>query len=62
LLLRESENARRTYIAGELPNTFENVMRFIEAPSSIHPRTAMPTPGLGHHEARDAAAYLLTLD
>jgi len=53
--------ARREYIAGELPNTFENAMRFIESPSSIHPRTAMPTPGIGNHEVRDVVAYLYTL-
>ena len=53
--------ARRGYVAGVLPNTFENVVAFLESPPSVHPRSAMPTPGLGHHQASDVAAYLYTL-
>ena len=53
--------ARRDYVAGELPNTFENVVAFLESPQSIHPHSAMPAAGLGHHQAGDVAAYLYTL-
>ena len=53
--------ARRTYIAGELPNSEENLIRWIRDPQSVEPGTAMPTLGLREDEARNAAAYLYTL-
>jgi len=53
--------SRRTYIAGELPNTPENLVRWVQAPTSIEPATAMPTIGLTEQQARDVAAYLYTL-
>jgi cytochrome c1 len=52
---------RRTYIAGELPNTPENLVRWIRDPKAVEPRTAMPTLGLSEQQARDVAAYLYTL-
>jgi mono/diheme cytochrome c family protein len=52
---------RRTYIAGELPNTPANLIRWIEDPPAIEPRTAMPALGLSEPQARDVAAYLYTL-
>lgn len=52
---------RRTFIAGELPNTPENLVRWIRDPRSVEPRTAMPTLGLSEQQARDVAAYLYTL-
>ena len=54
--------AKRTYIAGELPNVPENLERWLQDPASIRPRTAMPNLGLGSSEARDVAAYLYSLD
>lgn len=54
--------ARRTFIAGELPNTPENLVRWIQHPHRIEPHTAMPELGLTEKEARDVAAYLSTLD
>ncbi len=48
-------------IAGELPNTPDNLIRWIENPPSIEPGTAMPNLGLSDKQARDAAAYLYTL-
>lgn len=50
--------ARQGYIAGVVPNTPDNLVRWIMAPTAISPRTAMPDLGLTHAEARDAAAYL----
>jgi cytochrome c len=53
--------ARRTFIAGELPNTPENLEKWIENPPSVEPHTAMPNLGVGDEQARDIAAYLYTL-
>lgn len=52
---------RRTYIAGELPNNPENLVRWIMSPQSVEPKTAMPTLGLTEQQARDVAAYLYRL-
>jgi cytochrome c len=52
---------RRTMIAGELPNTPENLVRWLKDPPSAEPATAMPKLGLSDQQARDAAAYLYTL-
>ena len=54
--------ARRTYIAGQLPNTPENLIQWLIDPHAVEPRTAMPTMGLTEKEARDVAAYLYSLD
>jgi cytochrome c1 len=53
--------SRRTFIAGELPNTPENLVRWVRAPQSVEPHTAMPSLGLSDQQARDVAAYLYTL-
>jgi cytochrome c1 len=53
--------SRRTFIAGELPNTPENLVRWVKSPQSIQPRTAMPAAGLTDQQALDVAAYLYTL-
>jgi cytochrome c len=53
--------ARRTFIAGLLPNSPANLVTWIRAPRSIEPRTAMPAVGLSEQQARDVAAYLYTL-
>jgi cytochrome c len=54
--------AARSFIAGELPNTADNLARWIRSPRSIEPRTAMPNLGLSETQARDVAAYLYTHD
>jgi len=48
----------RAYIAGELTNTPENVVRWIMDPQAIEPGTVMPDLGLTESEARDVAAHL----
>ncbi len=52
---------RRTFIAGELPNTPDNLVNWIRSPQSVNPKTAMPALGLTDQQARDVAAYLYTL-
>ncbi len=54
--------SRRTYIAGELPNKPENLVRWVTSPQSVEPHTAMPNLGLSVQQARDVAAYLYTLE
>lgn len=53
--------ARRTYVAGQVPNTAENLTRWIMMPQQIEPGTAMPNLGVTEAQARDIAAYLYTL-
>ncbi len=50
---------RRT-VAGVLPNTTENLVRWIMHPQQIVPNSAMPDLGVKRQEARDIAAYLYT--
>lgn len=54
--------ARRTVIAGVLPNTPEALVRWVRAPQSVVPGNAMPDMGLSDQQARDVAAYLGTLE
>lgn len=49
---------RRTTIAGVLPNTPENMIRWVQNPQSVVPGNAMPNMGLSAGQARDVAAYL----
>jgi cytochrome c2 len=53
--------ASRTYLGGQLPNTPDNMMRWIQDPQSIERGTAMPNTGVSTPEARHIAAYLYTL-
>ncbi len=53
--------ATRQFIAGSLPNTQANLMRWIQHPKQIDPQTAMPEQGVSTRDARDISAYLLTL-
>ncbi len=53
--------AERHYIAGELPNRPENLIRWIMDPQSVDPGTAMPNLGVSEAAARDIASYLYTL-
>ena len=51
--------ARQGYVAGLLPNTPENLVRWLMDPPAVNPRTAMPDTGLQRADAEDIAAYLL---
>ena len=53
--------AQRSFIAGEVPNTAQNLVKWIVDPPSIEPNTAMPKLGVTPAEARDIAAYLYQL-
>ena len=50
--------ALRRYVAGVLPNTPENMARWIADPQEIDPLSAMPDLGVPPGLARDIAAYL----
>ena len=49
---------QRSYIAGRLPNTTENLIKWIRDPQQIDPGNAMPDLGVSEEEARNIAAYL----
>src|SRR5947207_12031543 len=51
----------REYIAGEVPNTAANLMRWIQHPHQIEPHTVMPEMNVTEQDSRDIAAYLYTL-
>lgn len=53
--------AQRVYIAGVLPNEPDNMIKWIENPPGVDPKTAMPYMGVTPRDARDIAAYLYTL-
>ena len=52
---------QRASLAGELPNTPENLIRWITDPQSVERGTTMPDVGVSDREARHIAAYLYTL-
>ena len=54
--------ASRTLIAGRIPNTPDNLVRWLREPQTIKPQTAMPAMGMTEAHARDMAAYLATLN
>ena len=51
----------RVMLGGVLPNSPENMARWIRAPRQVSPLTAMPDLGVTERDARDMAAHLLTL-
>ena len=53
--------ARRVYLAGRLPNTPENMVRWIVEPKAIHPGTAMPDLSVSEAQAHDMVAHLYRL-
>lgn len=53
---------RRKYVAGVLPNTPDNLVRWIRTPQAVDPHTTMPALGVTERDARDMAAYLLATD
>ncbi len=50
--------AAQSYLAGKLPNTADNLVRWIRNPQGIDPGVVMPNLGVSEQEARDMAAYL----
>jgi len=53
--------ARRTYLAGRVENTPENMIQWIRHPHSVDDHTLMPEMGVSMQDGRDIAAYLYTL-
>lgn len=53
--------AVRSYLAGRLPNTPSNLVRWIQHPQHVEPGTIMPEMGVTDTDARDIAAFLYTL-
>jgi cytochrome c len=53
--------SHRGFIAGELRNNGDNLIRWIMDPREVEPGTDMPDLDIGEAEARDIAAYLFTL-
>ena len=47
-----------SYVGGVLPNSADNLIKWIMHPRAASPNTAMPELGVTQSEARDMAAYL----
>lgn len=54
--------ARRSFIAGQLPNRWEVLVAFLQNPPALIPGTGMPNVGLSLEDARSIAAHLYTLE
>ena len=52
--------SQRSYLAGMLVNTPDNLRSWIQHPRKINPHTAMPEQGVTDQDASDIAAYLYT--
>jgi cytochrome c2 len=50
--------AQRAYVGGVLTNTPENLVRWIQNPPAVDPKTAMPNVGVTYNDAVDIAGYL----
>ena len=53
--------ASRGFLAGQLPNSPDNMRRWIQHPQAVERGTAMPNMGVTDDDARDITAYLYTL-
>jgi cytochrome c len=51
----------RSYIAGRVPNGPDALQRWLQSPQALVPETTMPDVGVSPEDARDIAAYLLSL-
>jgi cytochrome c len=49
---------QRSYLAGTLQNTPDNLALWIQHPQRIHPGTAMPEMGVTPADAKNIAAFL----
>ncbi|CCG03947.1 c-type cytochrome [Blastococcus saxobsidens] len=54
--------ADRRAIAGSLPNTFDDLARWIQDPQEVEPGTLMPDVGVTDEDVDDIVAYLYTLE
>jgi cytochrome c len=53
--------AERSFIAGQFPNSIENLTSWLMAPQAMMPGSAMPDMGVTWQDAQDMSAYLFTL-
>lgn len=53
--------SQRGILAGQIPNTPENMVHWIRDPQSVKPNTAMPNLHVNEQSARDMVAYLYSL-
>jgi cytochrome c len=53
-----SNIGQRVFIAGTLPNTADNLMKWIQEPQEVLPHNAMPDMNVTEKDSRDIAAYL----
>ena len=53
--------SKRSFIAGELANTPDNLIRWIQNPKEVEPGTDMPVLGVTPEDARNIAAYLMSI-
>ena len=53
--------ADRSYVAGVVKNTPQNLARWIQDPPGVDPMTAMPNLHVTPQDAKDLAGYLYTL-
>jgi cytochrome c len=51
----------RSYIAGQFPNSEENLISWLMAPQAMMPGSAMPEMGVTWQDAQDMSAYLFSL-
>jgi cytochrome c len=54
--------SQRSFIAGTLPNSAENLRIWLEDPQQVRPGSAMPNLGLDPTEIADIVAFLFSLD
>ena len=52
---------KRAQLAGDMPNTPDNLKRWIQNPGTIKPGTMMPNLNLSEKDADDLVALLVTL-
>ena len=53
--------SRPTISMGTVQNTPANLAQFIQDPATLNPQSSMPPSGASDDDARDLAAFLLTL-
>ena len=46
------------YLAGQVPNRPEELIRWLQDPQAVEPGTLMPDMGVSEQDARDIATYL----
>jgi len=53
-----SDYYQRRYIVGRIPNTWDNLIAWIQNPQHFEPDSAMPNLGVNEADASQIAAYL----